>query len=222
MAEDQTDLNSEAVAQDQQANEPEQQQGRHRYTQRENVLRMKEVIAEQSRRIRDLEERSFSREQEEPENYSPDDSVDMKTLKKGLTKAEQNLLQKLEPMIDKKLKDREVESFLQKAPDYWDVIDEYLPQLQKNYPQLARLLENHPQDSVAGAYEAIVNAPWYKGNKQVVQSPGRQKAPKSVEPPSGMSAGSGSPALHQARSYQNMQVGDDLWAQYVKDSGYAG
>lgn len=228
MPEDQTtDLETEVVAQDQTQEQPEKTPN-YPYSQRENILRMREVMDDQARKLREFEhrEREWNQKREEEPAYSHDDPVDMGILEKRLTKAEKKMFQNIKPLIEKVIQEKEIADYVSKAPDYWDVIDKYANQLQKYYPHLARLLTKYPEDSPIAAYEAIIAAPWYKGAREepVRQAPARR--PKPPEPPSGMTASAGHvnpvSALGQARSYQNMAVGDDLWAQYVKDTGFAG
>jgi hypothetical protein len=192
----------------------EQQESRSR---RDHTVEMRRVIEQQARELRELRN-IVTQKPEEPEpQYSREDPVDIGILEQKLSKAEQRMLKKLEPIIDHRIKQREMADYINSAPDYLDVINQYSDLLEKHYPRTARLLKENPEEGAVAAYEMIVNAPFYKKPGEERRKPAPQKAP---EPPSGLSGGVA--PLAQANGYQHMEIGEDLWNKFCRDTGYTG
>jgi hypothetical protein len=189
-----------------------------------NWRRANAAMKEKEARIRELESRldryQAPQAREEPEPHlNDDDVVDVRSLKRLLHKTQQQAKEEALrefQAIERKKRVNEVVS----RPDYQDVIEEYLPQLEKHYPHLAHSIQNDPT-ATAVAYGAIINSRFYHENEEKKRAPLRKTpVPKAVEPPSGMTRGA-SP-LTAADRYQHMEIGEDLWKTYAREHGLSG
>lgn len=197
---------------------------------RETLREQSHVIRNQQKLIDDLTARINSviskEEEDEPLGIEEDDLVTgkhVRTLEQKIEKKVMNKVMKdVDQLIEKRERARAVKE-VQSKPGYMETIEKYADKLEQHSPRLAARLkndiENKDPEAALLAYEAIVNSKYYHDdqNRSVPKQPSKI-AQKLSEPASGMT---GTPGIQDAKNWQTRQIGEDLWNEFVKSTGYS-